>query len=177
MKKHLARLAALAALALLSACGHHHGHRGHWSGLDPARPALQIDLSTPVPSIGVSPHTLEFAPGQRDVEIVWTLPKAQAPGARQFRFVPGRGITIVGEVKYKVQRLVGKDDTLAHGQDGRDLTYIDPQQDQIVNCRGSDDGLEFRCLNRHTRPGKFKYAIIITDGKDIFAVDPPLANW
>lgn len=177
MKKYLARLGAAAALALLSACGHHHGHIGHMSGLDPSRPMLLIDASTPVPTIAVSPRVLEFAPAQRDVEIVWALPKAKEPGARQFRFVPDRGIAIVGEVKYKVQHLLGKDDKLAHGQDGSDLTYIDPKQDEIVNCRGSEDGLEFRCLNRHTRPGKFKYAVIITDGKDIFAIDPPLANW
>lgn len=181
MNKHLTRLAALAALALLSACGHHHGqlhgHGMHMAGLDPARPMLLVDAATAVPSMAVSPHTLSFAPSQREVEIVWRLPKAKAPGERQFRFLPDRGVTIVGEVKYKVQRLAGKNDPVNHGADGNDLTYIDPQQNEIVDCRVLEDGLAFRCLNRHTRPGKFKYALIITDGKDIFAIDPPLANW
>lgn len=32
-------------------------------------------------------------------------------------------------------------------------------RDEIIDCRPSTDRLEFSCLNRHSKPGKYKYTI------------------
>jgi hypothetical protein len=47
---------------------------------------------------------------------------------------------------------------------------------EIVNCAPRNEGLEFSCLNRHTRPGKYQYEITVTDGQKQIKVDPYVMN-
>lgn len=47
---------------------------------------------------------------------------------------------------------------------------------ELVNCGPRNDGLEFTCLNRHTRPGKYQYEITVTDGQKRIKVDPYVLN-
>lgn len=54
---------------------------------------------------------------------------------------------------------------------------LDPRQDEIGNCSRSKDGLEFSCVNRNTKPGRYKYTIRVRDGtKPLDPLDPWLVN-
>jgi hypothetical protein len=55
---------------------------------------------------------------------------------------------------------------------------IDGKQEEIIRCSPRNDGLEFSCLNRHTKPGKYKYTIRVLDGsKPLEPLDPFIANY
>jgi hypothetical protein len=55
---------------------------------------------------------------------------------------------------------------------------IDGAQEEIVRCAPRAEGLEFSCLNRHTRPGKYKYTIRVLDGsKPLAPLDPYIVNY
>ena len=99
---------------------------------------------------------LYYFPDERDVTIVWQLPK----GTR-YRFAKEGGITIEGKISDR--RLPGP----GVGLD---------RQDDIVCSWRSD--FEFTCLNRHRGPGVYKYTIRIDDleTKKILERDPPLVN-
>jgi len=48
---------------------------------------------------------------------------------------------------------------------------------EIVECQPSKDGLEFTCLNRHTRPGSYKYTVNVQRGeKRLEPLDPRVVN-
>ncbi|MCA0241797.1 MAG: hypothetical protein LCI02_13135 [Proteobacteria bacterium] len=52
-----------------------------------------------------------------------------------------------------------------------------PRQDEIVDCKPGEGGREFSCLNRNTRPGKYKYTIrVMQDGKELRPRDPEITN-
>ena len=125
------------------------------------------------PSFFVSPHTLVFKEPGRSVEIVWSLPKDA-----KLRFSPAKGIVINGEIKERVQRLPkdGGNDKAA-SRSAVDTTYIDPEQNEIVDCKVRADGFQFTCLNKHTRPGRYKYSVRLTDGNADYLIDPDLDNW
>jgi hypothetical protein len=154
------------------------GYQPHYQASSSSRPVVLVeDGGSGLPTIRVSPRTLIFSPDQKHVEIIWTIPKAQA-GGKQFTFVPGTGIDFRGELKFKVERVGGsRDAKAAAAASAGDLTFLDPKQDQITNCEILAGGLQFRCLNRNMRPGLFKYAVQVTDGKDSFVIDPLLENW
>jgi hypothetical protein len=51
--------------------------------------------------------------------------------------------------------------------------FVVKEQNEIVDCRPAEGGLEFSCLYKHTRPGVFKYTIrVLSDGKPLDALDP-----
>lgn len=115
----------------------------------------------------VSPEILFYLPDERDVQIVWQLPRDS-----KFRF-PIRasnpreqGIVIEGRVVDRVLR----------GADGVNSVVLE-KQDEIINCEVRNEGLEFTCLNRHSRPGIYKYTIRLTDGRNVLVLDPVVANW
>lgn len=48
---------------------------------------------------------------------------------------------------------------------------------EITDCRRSEDGTAFSCLNRHTRPGIYRYGINVNeDGKPLKPLDPTVMN-
>lgn len=54
---------------------------------------------------------------------------------------------------------------------------IDKEQNEIVECRPRNGGLEFTCLNRHTVPGTYKYTIRLQQaGKPLEPLDPTVMN-
>ena len=115
----------------------------------------------------VSPEILFYLPDERDVQIVWQLPRDS-----KFRF-PIRvsnpreqGIVIEGRVVDRILR----------GADGVNSVALE-KQDEIVNCEVRNEGFEFKCLNRHSRPGIYKYTIRLTDGRNVLVLDPVVANW
>ena len=110
--------------------------------------------------IEVSPEILFYFRNERDVSIVWQLPRGG-----QYKF-PNDGIVIEGELVDQVLRTPGSAASVA----------LNRNQREIVDCKAKSD-VEFVCLNRHTRPGIYKYTIRVDDGKNpALQRDPPMVN-
>jgi hypothetical protein len=156
------RLILVAALAvtLLGACAH---HRPHGGGLDPAAPRVFITFKDGLkPAVAVFPDPLYFRKDQIDVRIVWRLPEGLG------LTFPANGIVIEGEVTNKPPN----NDKTQRGAAAQSL-FVVKEQNEIVDCRPAEGGLEFSCLYKHTRPGVFKYTIrVLSDGKPLDALDP-----
>lgn len=118
--------------------------------------------------IVVSPDLLYFFPEERDVAVVWQLPRDS-----KYRFpidqtiVKEPGIVIEGRLTDRVVR----------GAAGPDSVALE-RQDEIVKCEVRSGGLEFTCLNRHTRPGVYKYTIrlVVPGSRESLVRDPPFIN-
>ena len=55
-------------------------------------------------------------------------------------------------------------------------TYVlDPKQDEI-KCSPGKDGSEFSCVNRNSKPGRYKYTIRVRGGTKVEPLDPWLVN-
>lgn len=176
-------LAVFAAVTVLAACGHHPGHHGGgWPGAGgprgagPGYPTARAS-ETPVVIVDetrgilVSPAYLSFEPNQKDFDIVWSLP---ADG--KYRFLKEGGIVVEGEILDKVLRVPG--DVTGKGLEKDDrVLLLDRKQQEIVGCTVSEDRLQAKCRNRHTRPGIFKYTLRVSNGEKTVVVDPPMINW
>lgn len=156
MKKKWNLIAAFSALLVLAGCATS-------SGAPPpleVRSRPQVDVRNG--RIVVAPEILSFFSDEREVLIVWQLPKDS-----RFRFASKDsiaredGIVIEGRLAEQVQR------------EGRDSIPLE-KQDEIVRCSARNGGLEFACLNRHTRSGIYKYTIRVLDGTRPL---PPLDPW
>lgn len=159
------RVVAAICVLLLGGCAH------FWK-----IPSLE-ERSRPQVTIGkdgivVSPAVLYFFPDEKDVQVVWQLPRDS-----RYRFptepknAKEAGIVIEG-------RLV---DRVLRGPDGTATSVaLEPQRDEIVKCEVRSAGLEFACLNRHTVPGVYKYTIRLIDPQNTRAAplvrDPPFIN-
>lgn len=147
-KKITLSIAALAALSL-SACHNMPPCEDSAAAPNPTRPKVSIVDGE---YLVVDQEPLVFAPRQKDVHITWRLPAAGG-----YRF-PENGITFT---------------------DGKERSGLRQTADeQIVKCEASVEGLTFTCLNRHTRPGQYKYIITVVskDGKKL-TLDPTIANF
>jgi len=107
--------------------------------------------------IAVSQEVLYFFPDERDVTVVWQLPK----GTR-YRFPKEAGIVIEGRLGDR--RVAGPGVALE-------------KQEEIVNCLWRND-FEFTCLNKHSIPGVYKYTIRVEDVeiKRTLERDPAMVN-
>ena len=48
---------------------------------------------------------------------------------------------------------------------------------EIVECQRNKDNTEFSCINRHTRPGVYRYGINVDeDGRPLKPLDPTVMN-
>jgi hypothetical protein len=112
--------------------------------------------------IVVSPEILFYFPDERDVLIVWQLPKDA-----RYRF-PKDGIVIEGKLSDR--------SVPAPGTAGPTVAL--ERQGDIVNCMTRNE-FEFTCLNRHRVPGVYKYTIRVVDveTKKTLERDPPIVNW
>lgn len=102
----------------------------------------------------VTPDPLHFSNDQGRLTIYW---QAQAG----YRFAAKNGISIDGE--------------RMDGADGRP----NPTQNEIVECRPAREDLtEFSCVNRNSRPGKYKYTVRMEtmEGKPLKPFDPTIIN-
>jgi hypothetical protein len=59
---------------------------------------------------------------------------------------------------------------------GRDGVVVEKGGDEIVDCKPSEDRKSFSCLNRHTKPGKYKYTIKFEGKPAIEPLDPTMDN-
>jgi hypothetical protein len=150
--KRVFPVAVLCAI-LLGACAHpRHGFGVRYG--DPRAPQLTVVNG----QIQIGPEVLVFLPGQQNVTITWTL-----PGDSALRFADN-GIVIEGQILEQVIK----------GE--RPSALLDPRQQEIVDCRRGDKGLTFSCVNRHSKPGVFKYTIRLLDGNKVIERDPFIAN-
>lgn len=170
-------IAALAA-SLLGGCSHLHHGSGHGPshGPSPESPLVFItfkDGGALKPAIAVAPDPLYFRKDQINVRIVWRLPPDLG-----LTFDPKAGVVIEGEITNKPP----EGDKTQLGAPNRKRfvdtnlkLFLDPNQTEIVDCRPADNGLEFSCLYRHTRPGVFNYTIrVLSNGKPLDPLDPTL---
>jgi len=97
------------------------------------------------------------------VTITWHLPRGS-----NYTF-DAQGIVIEGRLVSQTK--VPRDGLVQQ-------TYVlDPKQDEIVRCSPSKEGSEFSCLNRNTKPGRYKYTIRVRDGtKALESLDPWIVN-
>jgi hypothetical protein len=150
-KSHV--IAAICVL-LLGGCAH---IRGIPTFEERSHPQVTVDKD----GIVVSPKVLYYFPHERDVQIVWQLPRGG-----QYKFLKKDGIIIDGELVDKVLKI----------KDFPDSVALDKNQREIVDCKAISD-VEFACLNRHSRPGVYKYTIRVEDGKNPpLQRDPPMVN-
>jgi len=60
-------------------------------------------------------------------------------------------------------------------QDG--IVFERSAVEEIVRCQPAKGNVEFTCLNRHTKPGRYKYTIKVLDGqKALEPYDPYFVN-
>ncbi len=59
---------------------------------------------------------------------------------------------------------------------GKDGIVIEKAGEEIVDCRPSHDGKSFSCLNRHTKPGRYKYTIKLEGKVAVAPLDPIIIN-
>jgi len=164
------KIAALFVLAvgLLGGCG----LLAPYDGPDPAQPRITFEQGTGETRFSVTPRELVFKK-RGEVKITWSL-DADA----KLKFAARDGIFIDGEVKTRVQ--VVEPNTLARKEQralGASDDYLDPQQTEIGNCEVAKDRLSVTCVNKHTRAGKFKYSVRLTDGTKDYLLDPIIDNW
>jgi len=137
---------------------------------DSARPEVTVDRAAG--TITVAPDPLVFLPEQKDVLIVWRLPKT---GPYYF---PKNGIVIEGSITGKIvhppTEMQARGGMMVMGP----MAMIDGGQTELVRCevRG-EDAREFSCLNRHSKPGIYKYTVRVTDGTTEIVNDPSVVNW
>ena len=58
----------------------------------------------------------------------------------------------------------------------KDGVVIKDAGEEITDCRPAQDGLSFSCLNRHTKPGKYKYTVRLEGSPAIAPLDPVVVN-
>lgn len=165
MKKSVLIVAALGALAL-AGCAHNERYADNCRQVSCVKP-LEVRTNPQVTVKGgqvlVSPEVLYFLPNEKNVVVTWRLPM---PSKLSF---PGNGIVIEGEIIDQVIR--GSKETKVP-----DSVVLNSNQNEIINCARSKDGLEFTCLNRNTRPGVYKYTVRVRDGDKTLERDPPFVN-
>jgi hypothetical protein len=172
MMRRLALIGVLAA-SLLSACASHHHGQGY--GPSAASPLVFITLKDGgalKPAVAVTPDPLYFRKDQVNVRIVWRLPPDLG-----LKFADN-GIVIEGEITNKppegdkAQRVAPNRKQFV---DPNQKLFLDSSQTEIVDCRPAENGLEFSCLYRHTRPGVFNYTIrVLSNGKPLDPLDPSI---
>lgn len=58
----------------------------------------------------------------------------------------------------------------------KDGVVIKDAGDEIVECHPEQGGLSFSCLNKHTKPGKYKYTVKLEGSPAVAPLDPVLVN-
>lgn len=125
-----------------------------------ANPVVYLNASgRPV----VFSEPLFFRKDETDVQIVWRLPANHG-----LRF-PDDGIVIEGELTNNPNRS-------AQGPAPGARVALVREQDEIVGCKPIDSNTAFTCLNRHTRPGTYKYTVKVVTPGGVVERDPQIMN-
>jgi hypothetical protein len=116
-------------------------------------------------NLAVTPNPIYFARDERG-EITWELNERST-----FRFSPN-AVVIEGRLVEPPQQSY----TAATAADAnRGDLVLDKNQDEII-CPRQEGGRKFFCINRHTRPGIYKYSIRVGDGTTEIELDPSIVN-
>ena len=59
---------------------------------------------------------------------------------------------------------------------GKDGIVVAEAREELVDCRAAPDGMSFSCLNRHTKPGKYKYTVTLNGTPAVAPLDPIMVN-
>ncbi len=58
------------------------------------------------------------------------------------------------------------------------ITFDAAGSEEFVKCRPSEDASSYSCLNRHSKPGRYKYDVLVQqDGKLLDKLDPEAWNF
>jgi hypothetical protein len=115
--------------------------------------------------MAVAPDPLYFGRKEKG-EITWEVPEKAS-----YRFPPN-GIVIEGRLIEPPQAVFGTDPAQATA---RGNLILDNNQQEIV-CPAQEGGRKFKCTNRHTEPGIYKYSIRVRDGNREIVMDPFIIN-
>lgn len=103
-------------------------------------------------------------------------PMVVVVGGKIQRVVPDPLVFAPDQVNVTVTWRLPKDGTLTFPAKGG-IVFEAKASDEIVNCRASEDRKEFSCLNRHSKPGIYKYVVQVDDnGKPLDPLDPHLVD-
>jgi len=145
-------LVSFALVLLLSGCAH------FVKPPDPVRPQVFVVDGR---LIVVNAEPLVFT-RRGEVTVTWHLPKGYTFDERQGIVIEGR---LVSQTKVPREGLI------------QQIYVLDPKQDEIVRCSASKDASEFSCVNRNTKPGRYKYTIRVRDGTKLLEpLDPWVVN-
>ncbi len=145
-------LLAVLSAVLLTSCSIF-GGKDDGKGVNQTTPPVSV-----VNGQIVAPSALVFTKAQ-PVTVTWQL-----PAGSKARF-PENGIVIEGRLLDEVIR------------GDKVSVVLDTRQTEIVECRRGKDGLEFSCLNKHTKPGIYKYTIrVIDENQKTIVLDPSVLN-
>lgn len=102
--------------------------------------------------IRVTPDPLQFPNDRRPVTITWTLDAS----ASAFQFKNEQGVHVEKEVR-------------------KDKTEVAPDPEEL-KCKVVAGGRQFKCVNRNSRAGTYKYSIrLMGPGGELF-LDPLIVN-
>ncbi|MEQ1515552.1 MAG: hypothetical protein ABL931_03580 [Usitatibacteraceae bacterium] len=79
-----------------------------------------------------------------------------------------------GVVNVRINWQLPADSKNTFPKDG--ITFDRGAVEELVDCRPEKNGLVFSCLNRHTKPGKYKYTIKLDGEPKVAPLDPVLVN-
>lgn len=144
-------LISVACALLLAGCAH------FTRPPDPVRPQVFVVDGR---LLVVNAEPLVFT-RRGEVTITWHLPKGYTFDEKQGIVIEGR---LVSQTKVPRDGLV------------QQIYVLDPKQNEIGPCSRSKDGSEFSCVNRNTKPGRYKYTIRVQDGTKVESLDPWVVN-
>jgi hypothetical protein len=127
---------------------------------------MNPQVTVRVDAVAVGPDPLIFERSERDFRIVWRLQQADLT-------FPENGIVIDGQLMHSSGQAV------APGADAgkKGQFVLDAKQTEIVDCRVSEDRRAFSCLNRHTKPGVYRYTIRVLNKGKLVQSDPTVMNY
>jgi len=126
---------------------------------DPARPQVFVVEGR---LIVVNAEPLVFT-RRGEVTITWHLPKGS-----NYTFPETQGIVIDGELVRETR--VVREGLIVQTHE------LNPNQKEVGACATSRDRKEVSCVNRNSRPGKYKYTIRVRDGSELKSLDPWVVN-
>jgi len=131
-------------------------------------PVVVIDSRAQTPLPVVIPDPLHFTKNQTDVRVAWHLPPNSGLS------FPENGITIDGEVVHRSAK--GYENRVASAAASKDGEIVLREQTEVVDCKPAS-AVEFTCLNRHTRPGVYKYTVRVRlPSGQVIEQDPRMMN-
>jgi hypothetical protein len=119
--------------------------------LDPQNPNVYVVDGR---HLVVDQEPLHFGKERKNVTVVWRLPPDSG-----YAFPEKGGITF--------REIVKERDGIRFGDAGG----------EFPKCSSEEKGLKYSCLNVHSRPGTYMYAIRVVRGSEVLELDPTIVNY